>query len=149
MENSVIFPDIASPQRMSFVFFALLGCYTVLIGNYWHFRTAYLSHLQGQSIQEETTYRSAQRNIQEEQRHHLHHGRCLKSNIFCVYNFFMQLTTSRNGGWTDRWMNGWTWYTVYCLELLSFFLMYEGYHYQYGVRHETNKVWYVMINRNN
>jgi len=147
IENSLIFPDIVSPRRTSFVFFALLGCYTVLIVSYWHFRTACWSYMQGQAIQEETTYWSAQHNIQEKQRHHLHHGRSLKSNIFCVYNFFMQLTTSRNRGGvcTDRWMDGWMWHTVYCLELLSFFLMYEGHHYQYGVRHETNKVRYVMI----
>jgi hypothetical protein len=50
------FPGIVSPRRRSFVFFALLGCYTVLIGSYWHFRTTYWSHLQGQAIQEETTY---------------------------------------------------------------------------------------------
>jgi len=37
-----------------------------------------------QVIQKETTCQSAQRNIQEEQRQHLHHGRSLKSNIFCV-----------------------------------------------------------------
>jgi len=40
IENAVIFTDIVSPRRTSFLFFALLGCYTVLIGSYQHFRTA-------------------------------------------------------------------------------------------------------------
>ena len=145
VENSIIFPDIVSPQRTSFLFFALPECYTVLIGSCWHFRSAYLSHLQDQAIQEETTYRSAQRNIQEEQRHHLHHGRSLKSDIFCLQFFYAADSIKKQGGCTDRWMNGRTWHTVYCLELLSFLLMYEGHHYQCGVRHETNKVRYVMI----